>query len=1046
MPRPAYRESALVQLASAASCVLLSTAIVACESGRTGTGDRSFVERIEESTPPRTSVARFSVVQHYEPCSNVDIGLRRPASCTTFSGARTEPRHRELAADVARSFDQANDDLVRAAALLDLLWPAGARASILRSIDLLEVVARSPHGDPVVLSDIAAAHLLRAEIGADPRATLAAVDAALQALELAPDLAPARFNLALALEWSGLAHGAREAWLAYLQVDSTSGWAQEARHRAEALAAAITNESTSANDDIDRLAREDAQLLREIVWDTLLASWGEAVADGDTLASKHLLDELREYGQALATQWNDESLLQIHRALSNLTPTDARAGPLASALATHAAARRHYLRGEYDSAGAVWDQLHDAEPPLLDLRQWVSAYRAATLTYRGRIGEAERLVRQLLADTEEREDPALVGRARWILGTTLLRSGRTTDALSMYMDAESAFARAGEYLNVAGSQSQQADARFALGDEVGALRVARRALSTFWSSRSNVWHHNVLFVTAQATARTGLVRASRFIATEDVLIAESLPVGVYEMEARIARASLGRLSGDTAAARRDITLARKRFSTLTIPGAVEWLGANLLLAEAALQVGTHPLAAQARIDSALKLIPAQNAYRRLPALALRAQTLLALDSVEASVRVHRQALAGLDEVSSGVRETTQRLIVLGDIRTVTEELAARLLQDGDTLGALAVLERERSRLGVRSTEQTATAMPRSPPGRTILALSIVQGSVVSWRLSKSTLVATRVPGSSASIIGAIDEVNSRLSLSLAGPRTDSLLEHLHERLIQSVVPSLEGVTQLVIVADGEIANAPFAALRDRRTGRYLIQDIELWFAPSIRASAVARRARQPGPKAVTAIGVSALDRSQYPSLTPLRHAERESKTIASLYEEGRVIVGPSATPSRVIEVLGESRVVHVAAHAVSNAADPLASHIVLVGEPGRGRLPASRIAMLELGGLDLVVLASCETQRGSEGRAGGLAGLTWSFLRAGAGGVVGSTWRVDDEATSALMTGMHERYANGDSAPAALRAAQLAMFESTEQRWKSPTYWAAFRYATATVH
>jgi CHAT domain-containing protein len=334
----------------------------------------------------------------------------------------------------------------------------------------------------------------------------------------------------------------------------------------------------------------------------------------------------------------------------------------------------------------------------------------------------------------------------------------------------------------------------------------------------------------------------------------------------------------------------------------------------------------------------------------------------------------------------------------------------------------------------------------MLALSVVQDSVIAWRLSESRIVATRVPGNASSVIGAIDEVNRRLALAALGPRTDSLLEQLHDWLIRSVVPSLEGVTQVVIVADGKIANAPFAALRDRRTGRFLIQDVELWFAPSIRTSAVPRRVPQAARRPVTAIGVSALDRSLYPSLTPLRHAERESRTIASLYQEGRVIVGPAVTLESVIAALEESRIVHLAAHAVSAPGDPLASHIILASEPGRSRLSASSIAVRSLGDLDLVVLAACETQRGFEGPAGGLAGLTWSFLRAGAGGVIGSTWRVDDEATSMLMTRMHARYAGGESAPAALRAAQLAMLESTEQQWRSPTHWAAFRYATPNVY
>jgi hypothetical protein len=176
MHRSAIREFVAV----ARIWVLLAFGIGACESN----GARSFVERIERASPPRASVARFSVVQHYERCSSAEVDPHRPLPCETSVDVSIDARHPELAADIARSFHQGHNDVVRAAALLDLLWPAGGEASILRSIDLLDAVARSPDGDALVMSDIAAAHLLRAEIGDDPRATLAAAEAALRALEL----------------------------------------------------------------------------------------------------------------------------------------------------------------------------------------------------------------------------------------------------------------------------------------------------------------------------------------------------------------------------------------------------------------------------------------------------------------------------------------------------------------------------------------------------------------------------------------------------------------------------------------------------------------------------------------------------------------------------------------------------------------------------------------------------------------------------------------------------------------------------------------------
>jgi CHAT domain-containing protein len=68
-------------------------------------------------------------------------------------------------------------------------------------------------------------------------------------------------------------------------------------------------------------------------------------------------------------------------------------------------------------------------------------------------------------------------------------------------------------------------------------------------------------------------------------------------------------------------------------------------------------------------------------------------------------------------------------------------------------------------------------------------------------------------------------------------------------------------------------------------------------------------------------------------------------------------------------------------------------------------------------------------------------LAAGAGGVVGSLWDVNDSRTQHLMVTFHRAYIDSNDAPAALREAQLAMMNSHDPELRSPATWAAFRYA-----
>jgi CHAT domain-containing protein len=73
--------------------------------------------------------------------------------------------------------------------------------------------------------------------------------------------------------------------------------------------------------------------------------------------------------------------------------------------------------------------------------------------------------------------------------------------------------------------------------------------------------------------------------------------------------------------------------------------------------------------------------------------------------------------------------------------------------------------------------------------------------------------------------------------------------------------------------------------------------------------------------------------------------------------------------------------------------------------------------------------------------LSGALLSAGAGGVTGSLWPVDDRLATPLMIEFHRALRASGSAAAALRTAQLRMLRSVRPELRSPTAWAAFRYA-----
>jgi CHAT domain-containing protein len=92
------------------------------------------------------------------------------------------------------------------------------------------------------------------------------------------------------------------------------------------------------------------------------------------------------------------------------------------------------------------------------------------------------------------------------------------------------------------------------------------------------------------------------------------------------------------------------------------------------------------------------------------------------------------------------------------------------------------------------------------------------------------------------------------------------------------------------------------------------------------------------------------------------------------------------------------------------------------------------------VLAACQTLGSRPGALDGVAGLAGAFRAAGAAGVLGAAWRVDDAATRPLMYAFHRAYAATGDGPGALRVAQLEMLRQDREELRAPAAWAAFDY------
>lgn len=105
-----------------------------------------------------------------------------------------------------------------------------------------------------------------------------------------------------------------------------------------------------------------------------------------------------------------------------------------------------------------------------------------------------------------------------------------------------------------------------------------------------------------------------------------------------------------------------------------------------------------------------------------------------------------------------------------------------------------------------------------------------------------------------------------------------------------------------------------------------------------------------------------------------------------------------------------------------------------GILTAEEISQLDLSNTKLVVMSACETGKGFVDPIDGIIGLQRAFKKAGAKTIVMSLWRVNDDATSLMMSCFYKYLINGKERHEALELAR----KDVEKEYPDPFYWAGF--------
>lgn len=249
---------------------------------------------------------------------------------------------------------------------------------------------------------------------------------------------------------------------------------------------------------------------------------------------------------------------------------------------------------------------------------------------------------------------------------------------------------------------------------------------------------------------------------------------------------------------------------------------------------------------------------------------------------------------------------------------------------------------------------------------------------RARAVSHRIPALEAALDAAVDDSSVRLDELLFPPDGER---------------GTPGAGNVVVVPARALASVPWNLLPTLR-GR-----------PVVVARSVTRWVRSSSaPRLPTTVGVAV-----GPGLT---HALTEASRIRGVWSHRPGGPPPGgerfSTSSDVVDALGTSTLVHLAAHGTHEEANPMFSTLRMADGPlFLHELPRPCRA-------EHVVLAACDVGRSNVRHGDEALGVSAALLALGARSVVASVSPVDDELTGAAMVDYHEHLAAGVSAARAL--------------------------------
>jgi hypothetical protein len=879
------------------------------------------------------------------------------------------------------------------------------------AIAKLESAARASH-DAKSWSDLAAARYATAsKLG---RASLypEALAAADAALHIDPNLPEALFNRALILERLGLTDEAKRAWQRYLEADSSSDWATEARSRMAQLPA-TTHASQFERDRplLERAAeRGDTASVRRYVDAhresarryadyTYLDNWAEALQRNDTSNAARWLTIARHVGDALVAISGEALLRDAVRAVDASTPAQQNA--IAAAQVLYYTGRTAYSRGQRDAA--VRDLLRAAEgfeaahdPMALQARYYAAGARSAGNDAAGARADLERV---LAAANAHPDYISLGGQVRWELGRAMSHDDDWLQATAFLTEGTAMFRRCGERTSEAFTETILAYAYRALDRDDDAWLARVQSFAALSAEGEQEYLATSIAAATYAELAVGHHDAALSLSALETSIARNGARPQLAIKPLVNRSLLQSMSGDIASALQTAREAEALARAVADPELRAGWSAEADLATGAALAESSPRAAIEPLTQAIDFYTAHSLSGRLPEpLLLRSRCITRNGDTASAMRDLERGMTIVESHPASTPGTAAGAGVLDAEHALFTDAIRLSLDRGDKASAFLFAERSHGSAATIPELQNRLA----GTGTAVLEIVALPGELVTFAVAENDVVVVRHAAAAGTIASLAAE-------SLLESGTTAAAK-LYDELIHPADAVLDRARNVVIVADQKLSTVPFAALYDSAHQRFLIER----FAVSTASSA---GSLQPDETRTAAPALAAIALPSGGTESPaLPETETEVRDVAGLYLHASTISPSNATLAQLRIAARDANIVHIAGHTERQPGGGEQA-LLFIGASGKTeRVSWKTIVSSPAVNRGVVVLAACETLRPPPSVSTRGLSLGAAFSAAGASDVIGTLTPIGDRDARPLFDALHRHLASGARPADALRA------------------------------